>query len=192
VAALRRMFGALGWPVPEWLGAAEREWSQPAPGPRVRAAIPIWRDPWMVVGSATFTGDLAARLGLENVYGDDPGRYPRIDLDDLAAREPELIVLPDEPYAFSAGDGPEMFPRQRVALRAARPARRGPPRPLIRRSRRGPPRPPGPIPAQPRGGRLPAPVRAARPGTGPLCLRSCSCWTRPQLMDQVITPRIPG
>ena len=116
VAALRRMFGALGWPVPGWLGAAEREWSQPAPGPRVRTAIPIWRDPWMVVGSATFTGDVAARLGLENVYGDDPGRYPHIDLDDLAAREPELIVLPDEPYAFRAGDGPEMFPRQRVAL----------------------------------------------------------------------------
>ena len=65
VAALRRMFGALGWPVPERLGAAEREWSLPAPGPRVRAAIPIWRDPWMVVGSATFTGDVAARLGLE-------------------------------------------------------------------------------------------------------------------------------
>ena len=70
----------------------------------------------MVVGSATFTGDVAARLGLENVYGDDQGRYPHIDLDDLAAREPELIVLPDEPYAFSAADGPEMFPRQRVAL----------------------------------------------------------------------------
>ncbi len=116
VGSLRRMFGALGWPVPEWLGAAERVWSQPAPALRVRAAIPIWRDPWMVVGSATFTGDVAARLGLENVYGDDQGRYPHIDLDDLAAREPELIVLPDEPYAFSAADGPEMFPRQRVAL----------------------------------------------------------------------------
>jgi hypothetical protein len=25
-------------------------------------------------------------------------------------------VLPDEPYAFSAADGPEAFPRQRVAL----------------------------------------------------------------------------
>ncbi len=116
MASLRRMFAALGWPAPAWLGAAEREWGRSAPGPPVRAAIPIWRDPWMVVGSATFTGDVAARLGLENVYAGDPGRYPRIDLDDLAARAPELIVLPDEPYAFSAGDGPEMFPRQKVAL----------------------------------------------------------------------------
>ena len=90
--------------------------ARPAPAPRIRAAIPIWRDPWMAVGSATFTGDLAARLGLDNVYADDPERYPHIDLDDLAARGPELIVLPDEPYTFTAADGPEMFPRQRVAL----------------------------------------------------------------------------
>jgi ABC-type Fe3+-hydroxamate transport system substrate-binding protein len=117
IASLRRMFAdALGWPEPPWLAEAERAWRDPVHGPRVRAAIPIWRDPWMVVGSATFTGDLAARLGLDNVYADHPERYPHVDLDDLAARNPELIVLPDEPYAFSASDGPEMFPRQRAAL----------------------------------------------------------------------------
>jgi hypothetical protein len=69
-----------------------------------------------VVGSATFSGDIAARLGLDNVYRDHPERYPHIDLADLAARQPALIVLPDEPYQFSRDDGPEMFPRQRVAL----------------------------------------------------------------------------
>ena len=116
-ASLRRMFSvALGWPVPSWLGAAERTWRSPAPSPRMRAVVPIWRDPWMVVGSGTFTGDVAARLGLDNVYGADPGRYPHVTLDDLMARRPELIVLPDEPYAFSPDDGPEMFPGHRVAL----------------------------------------------------------------------------
>jgi ABC-type Fe3+-hydroxamate transport system substrate-binding protein len=117
MASLRRMFTvALGWPSPGWLDLAERTWSEPAHGARVRAAIPIWRDPWMVVGSATFTGDVASRLGLENVYGDHPDRYPHVDLDEVAVRRPALIVLPDEPYAFSAADGPEMFPCQRVAL----------------------------------------------------------------------------
>ncbi len=66
--------------------------------------------------SATSFASPPASTGLENVYGDDPGRYPHIELDDLAARQPDLIVLPDEPYAFSPDDGPEMFPRQRVAL----------------------------------------------------------------------------
>src|ERR1700759_5547940 len=117
MTSLRRMFGAaLGWPVPDWLAAAEQGWRGPFAGERVRAVLPVWRDPWMVVGSATFTGDLAARLGLDNVYGDDPGRYPHVDLADLAARDPELVVLPDEPYAFSATDGPEVFPGRRVAL----------------------------------------------------------------------------
>jgi len=116
-SSLRAMFNeALGWPEPAWLAAAERVWRDPVPGPRVRAAIPIWRDPWMVVGSATFTGDLAARLGLDNVYADHRERYPHVTLDDLAAREPDVIVLPDEPYTFTAADGPEMFPGQRVAL----------------------------------------------------------------------------
>ena len=49
-------------------------------------------------------------------YGDHPGRYPHIDLEDLAAHRPDVIVLPDEPYRFSEDDGPEMFPRYRVAL----------------------------------------------------------------------------
>ena len=117
VASLRRMFTAgVGWPAPGWLDLIEQTWSEPASNVPVRAVIPIWRDPWMVVGSATFTGDVAARLGLENVYGDHPDRYPHVDLDDLVARRPGIVVLPDEPYPFTAGDGPEMFPRHRVAL----------------------------------------------------------------------------
>jgi ABC-type Fe3+-hydroxamate transport system substrate-binding protein len=120
IASLRRMFSvALGWPEPPWLTRAEQAWRDPGlttPRPRVRAVIPVWRDPWIVVGSATFTGDVAGRLGLDNLYADHPGRYPRVSLSDLAARGPDLIVLPDEPYPFSPDDGPEMFPGHRVAL----------------------------------------------------------------------------
>jgi hypothetical protein len=116
-ASLRRMFTVgLGWPSPGWLDAAEQVWHAPPAGPRLRAVIPIWRDPWMAVGSSTFTGDLAARLGLDNVYGGDPARYPRVSLDDMAVRRPDIVVLPDEPYAFSAADGPEAFAGSRVAL----------------------------------------------------------------------------
>jgi ABC-type Fe3+-hydroxamate transport system substrate-binding protein len=117
IASLRRMFSAaLGWPEPPWLAQAERAWRQPVAGPPVRAAIAIWRDPWMAVGSGTFAGDIAARLGLDNVYGTGRERYPRIDVDDVAERGTDLVVLPDEPYPFSPDDGPEMFPGRRVAL----------------------------------------------------------------------------
>lgn len=120
IVSLRRMFSiALGWPEALWLTRVEQAWRDPGDansGPWIRAVIPVWRDPWMVVGSATFTGDLAGRLGLDNVYGDHRGRYPRVSLGDLAKRGPELIVLPDQPYPFSADDGPEMFPGYRVVL----------------------------------------------------------------------------
>ena len=116
-ASLRRMFSAaLGWPEPAWLAQAEHAWREPAPVTSVRAAIAIWRDPWMVVGSGTFAGDIAAWLGLANVYGNHPGRYPGVDLDDIGFHAADLIVLPDEPYPFSPDDGPEAFPGRRVAL----------------------------------------------------------------------------
>jgi hypothetical protein len=117
LTSLRRMFTeALGWPVPDWLAAARQAWQPPHTGPRHPAAIPIWRDPWMVIGSDTFAGDLAARLGLDNVYREHAARYPKVDLADLTVGGPGLLVLPDEPYPFRPGDGPEAFPGQRVAL----------------------------------------------------------------------------
>jgi ABC-type Fe3+-hydroxamate transport system substrate-binding protein len=119
--SLRRMFTVgLGWTAPPWLAQAEDAWRFPSAGPRRRAVIPVWRDPWMVVGSATFTGDIAARLGLENVYGDHPDRYPRVTLEDIAARRPDMVVLPDEPYRFRATDGPEAFPGIPAALTCGR------------------------------------------------------------------------
>jgi hypothetical protein len=63
----------------------------------------------VVLGSDTFAGDLLRRLGIHNVYDDATERYPRPTLPQLAARKPDLVVLPDEPYPFSADDGPEAF-----------------------------------------------------------------------------------
>jgi ABC-type Fe3+-hydroxamate transport system substrate-binding protein len=117
LASLRRMFlEALGWDVPVWLDEADAEWSQPAPASGLRLVVPVWRDPWMVVGARTFTGDLLARLGLDNVYADAADRYPHVSVADILARRPDLIVLPDEPYRFTAEDGPEAFPGVRSVL----------------------------------------------------------------------------
>jgi hypothetical protein len=74
----------------------------------------------MVVGSDTFTGDLAARLGLDNAYGDHAERYPRVELAGILAKDPQVVVLPDEPYVFTEADGPEAFPGHRVALVSGR------------------------------------------------------------------------
>ena len=107
-ASLRRMLAVCGFPRVGWLAEAEAAWAAvPEPRVRRRAVVPIWRRPWMAVGRDTFTGAVLARLGVDNVLDDNPDRYPRID---PAALPPhDLVVLPDEPYAFTADDGPEAF-----------------------------------------------------------------------------------
>jgi hypothetical protein len=57
---------------------------------------------------------------VDNVYAGHSERYPKIPLDDLLAAGPELVVLPDEPYRFTAGDGPESFPGLPAALVSGR------------------------------------------------------------------------
>lgn len=116
LTSLRRMFlDALRWDVPNWLTEAAAVWAAPASS-RCRVVIPIWRDPWMVVGSSTFTGDLAARLGLDNVFASSPDRYPHTTVEQIATAEPDVVLLPDEPYAFTADDGPEAFHGIRCVL----------------------------------------------------------------------------
>lgn len=115
--SLERMFTlALGWPEPDWLVRCRELWLADVPSPRRRVAIPIWRDPWMVVGRDTFTGDLAARVGLANVFADSSDRYPHVTVSEIVARDPELVLLPDEPYRFTADDGPEVFAGLRSVL----------------------------------------------------------------------------
>jgi ABC-type Fe3+-hydroxamate transport system substrate-binding protein len=118
--SLARLPALLGVAEPAWLAQARAAWAPPPPGPRRRAVVPVWRRPWVVLGGQTFAGDLLSRLGIHNLYGDAPDRYPRPALAEILARDPELVVLPDEPYAFTPDDGPEAFPGMRCALVSGR------------------------------------------------------------------------
>lgn len=111
--------------------------ARPAPTPHARAFVPIWMDPLMTINADTFGSDVLARAGIANAFGDrlrlyplaadlgksaplDAGardvRYPRVTLDEVRTRGAELIILPDEPHAFTAAD--------EAMLRGALPAAR--------------------------------------------------------------------
>jgi ABC-type Fe3+-hydroxamate transport system substrate-binding protein len=109
--SMSRLFvEALGVGEPDWLTEARAEWDEPVVPLGIRVAVPVWRDPWFVVGSSTFAGDVLHRLGLVNVFADSPERYPKVDVSALTASDVDLVLLPDEPYVFSATDGPEAVP----------------------------------------------------------------------------------
>ncbi len=121
IGAYHRLFDeVLGWSRPDWLAEAEALWCGALPPVTRRVVVPIWRDPWMVVGSRTFTGDLLRRLGLDNVYGAHEGRYPTLDAADIDAAGADAVLLPDEPYVFTADDGPEAFARTPTELVSGR------------------------------------------------------------------------
>ena len=94
----------------------------------LRTFCPIWMKPLMTMNGATFMSDVLDLAGAQNVFADrerryplaaDLGkatpltpdevgtrdtRYPRVTLDEVTARAPELVLLPDEPHPFTDED----------------------------------------------------------------------------------------
>jgi ABC-type Fe3+-hydroxamate transport system substrate-binding protein len=123
LSELARMLTACGLDEPPWLDAARTTWVdvlEEPPPPSRTAVVPIWRRPWMVLGRDTFAGDVLARLGVANAYATDAERYPKASAEEIARRRPDVVILPDEPYAFAEHDGPEEFPGLPVALVSGR------------------------------------------------------------------------
>ena len=124
LARLARIFGLGEQPQAKEL--IKRGYALPPAVPsQLRAFVPIWMDPLMTMNADTFGSDVLARLGVTNVFGDrerlyplaadlgktapqDAGgrdvRYPRVSRDEVRARGADIIILPDEPHAFSAAD----------------------------------------------------------------------------------------
>jgi iron complex transport system substrate-binding protein len=61
----------------------------------------IWKDPWMAVGKETYTSSLIEFCGGINPIS---GRYPALTMDELKAYEPDILLLPTEPYEFESKD----------------------------------------------------------------------------------------
>lgn len=73
-----------------------------------RCFVPIWKGPYMSVGSDTYIHDVIWTCGGENVCGGYE-RYPVVTPGEVEALQPEVVLLPDEPYPFSAGDLAEFY-----------------------------------------------------------------------------------
>jgi ABC-type Fe3+-hydroxamate transport system substrate-binding protein len=94
----------------------------------LRTFCPIWMDPLMTIHGETFISDMLDLAGAQNVFvdrerryplaadlrgakplspekvGGRDVRYPRVTLDEVVTRAPELVLLPDEPHPFSEDD----------------------------------------------------------------------------------------
>ena len=123
----RQMAMQIDWLVRsvEWARAANSDGSR-------RVFCPIWRDTsrddprwWMTFCGETYASDVLAACGGINVFeerrrrhpleaewnesaaeaaaGRDD-RYPRVTADEIAAAQPEVVLVPTEPYSFGEAD----------------------------------------------------------------------------------------
>jgi len=83
---------------------------------RRRAFVPVWRRPWMTMNSDTYGASVLAHIGVDCLFADHPDRYPTVTIDAVVASAPDLVVLPTEPYAFTARHAHEL----RAAVPSAR------------------------------------------------------------------------
>ena len=121
LTSMRRLLtGPLALDAPTWLDEADELWGGPPPPVRDRVAVPIWRDPWMVVGPRTYTTDLLRRMGHDNPFAHGTARYPAVEITQVDADGVDEVWLPDEPYVFTAQDGPEAFTRTPTRLVSGR------------------------------------------------------------------------
>ena len=66
----------------------------------LRVFCPIWRNPYMTIGSDTYIHDVIVVCGGRNIFAGRRERYPKVELAEMAALDPEVILLPSEPYRF--------------------------------------------------------------------------------------------
>lgn len=76
----------------------------PRPYVRPRVVCFVWNDPWMVVGAETYIGDMIEVLGGDHLLKQSTDRYFKMDPVDVAALNPDIMLFPDEPYAFKEDD----------------------------------------------------------------------------------------
>jgi len=90
---------------------------------------PIWRGPWMTIADGTYIHDMIELCGGRNLFGGADAdairgradrRYPLVDLEAVVALDPDVILLPDEPYAFDETDAAELLATDCAAARTGR------------------------------------------------------------------------
>lgn len=87
-----------------------------ADAPRPRVVWPSWESPVLVVGDASYEAELLEIAGAENVFADRPESVAGVTIEEIARRDPELVLA-----------GPERSSRMRASApwRAVRAVREG-------------------------------------------------------------------
>jgi ABC-type Fe3+-hydroxamate transport system substrate-binding protein len=79
--------------------------------PRRRGFCAVWKDPWIGANRDTYLQSVLQLCGVDDLCLDEARRYPKVVLEDVLARAPDVVLLPSEPYPFDARDVTSLQPR---------------------------------------------------------------------------------
>ncbi|MHB1088863.1 MAG: helical backbone metal receptor [Acidimicrobiales bacterium] len=79
----------------------------PSVAHRRNAFVPIWRKPWMALGTPTYGASVLLHLGVATVFAGQ-GPYPTTSLDEAIECHPDVVLAPSEPYPFTKRQLPEL------------------------------------------------------------------------------------
>ncbi|MCE9601201.1 MAG: helical backbone metal receptor [Gemmatimonadetes bacterium] len=65
----------------------------PAPRRVVRAYWHVWDAPLLTIGRESYLTELLTAAGAENVFGDLPSPSPQVSLEEIARRDPDVILV---------------------------------------------------------------------------------------------------
>ncbi len=68
-------------------------------GRTVRAFVPIWRRPFMTIGTRTYGASVLAWCGIEVAFA-SRGTYPTVSRDELSNAGIDIVLAPTEPYPW--------------------------------------------------------------------------------------------
>ncbi len=94
----------------ERLGVTAPSFELPPPRAVTASAfVPIWRRPYMALGSPTYGASLLWHLGIAVAFA-ERGPYPEVTLEEAAAQRPDAVLAPSEPFKFTVRQLPELEP----------------------------------------------------------------------------------
>jgi len=77
------------------------------PPGKLLTAYLIWNDPYMTAGSDTFIHSMMEAAGLQNAFA-DYNRYPETNIEQLKAKNLDLLLLSSEPFPFKQKHADEL------------------------------------------------------------------------------------
>lgn len=87
--------------------------------PPLRTLCLIWKNPYMAPGGETYLSDLLSCCGFENIFSSKKRGYWKVSGEELWHTDPEVILLPSEPYPFGEEEAAELrslLPRSSAVL----------------------------------------------------------------------------